>query len=73
MLFFLLICSRDPNQCEKFEAAKYEALIGQERSALEGARRELDQYRIKVEGLSHDVNPSIVVIRFFSFNLIFDV
>jgi hypothetical protein len=47
--------SRDANKFENFENAKYEALVGQERSAFEGARRELDQCRTKVEGLSHDV------------------
>jgi hypothetical protein len=30
-------------------------MVGQERTSLEGARRELDHYRTKVEGLTHDV------------------
>ena len=43
------------NKHESGEKSKYEAIVGQERSALEGAKRELDQCRTKVEGLSHDV------------------
>lgn len=59
--------SRDPSKPEHFEVAKYEALVGQERTALEAARRELDQYRTKVEGLTHDVNNHLIVI-FLKFN-----
>jgi hypothetical protein len=58
---FVFCCSiRDPNKYEHFESAKYEALVGQERNAFEGAKRELDQCKTKIEGLSHDV------IDFFS-------
>jgi hypothetical protein len=55
--------SRDPSKHENFESSKYEALVGQERSAFEGAKRELDQCRTKVEGLTHDVN--FFLIYFF--------
>lgn len=50
---------RDASKHVHFEAAKYEALVGQERAAFEATRRDLEQYRTKVEGLSHDVRGSI--------------
>ncbi|CAF3907511.1 unnamed protein product [Adineta steineri] len=49
---------KDPNKHENFEASKYEALVGQERSAFEGAKRELDQYRTKIEGLTYDLRET---------------
>jgi len=63
--FFLI--NRDTNKHEHFESAKYEVLVGQERSALEGAKRELDQCKIKVEGLSHDVKSFLYIYIFFFF------
>ncbi|CAF2796990.1 unnamed protein product [Rotaria sp. Silwood2] len=59
-LILELTSIKDPNKTEHFETAKYEALVGQERSALEGARRELDQYRTKVEGLTHDLRETTI-------------
>ncbi len=56
----------DTNKYEHFETSKYEALVGQERSAFESAKRELDQCKIKVEGLSHDVK-SFLLVLFFEF------
>ena len=41
-------------------------VVGQERTSFEATRREIDQYRVKVEGLSQDVN-----IAFSSLNVDF--
>ncbi len=59
--------TRDTNKYEHFESTKYETIIGQERSALEGAKRELDQCKTKVEGLSHDVKYFLYYFLKFSF------
>ena len=64
-VFFFL---RDTSKYENFETAKYEALVGQERSAFEAAKRELDQCKTKVEGLTHDVK--IFLWNYFSWNFI---
>ena len=48
------MCS-PPSKTESAQNGKYEALVGQERSALEAAKRELEHCRAKIEGLSHDV------------------
>jgi hypothetical protein len=64
----VFLINRDTNKHEHFESTKYEVLVGQERSALEGAKRELDQCKIKVEGLSHDVKS---FIYFFFFKILF--
>ncbi|UJR10679.1 hypothetical protein I4U23_014873 [Adineta vaga] len=53
---------KDPNKPENFEISKYEALVGQERTAFEGVRRELDQCRTKVEGLTHDLRETTLKI-----------
>jgi hypothetical protein len=50
-------CShRDPSKPGHFEAARYDALVGNERASLDAARRELEQYRVKVDSLTHDVS-----------------
>ncbi|CAF3376872.1 unnamed protein product [Rotaria sp. Silwood1] len=59
-LILELTSMKDSNKTEHFETAKYEALVGQERSALEGARRELDQHRTKVEGLTQDLRETTI-------------
>ncbi|CAF3690001.1 unnamed protein product [Rotaria socialis] len=59
-LILELTSMKDPHKTDHFETAKYEALVGQERSAFEGARRELDQYRTKVEGLTQDLRETTI-------------
>lgn len=44
-----------PTKNESTLTGKYEALVGQERTAFEAAKRELEHYKTKTEGLSHDV------------------
>jgi len=53
-IYFLLF-KRDSTKHVHFETNRYETTFNQERTSLDATRRELDQYRIKVEGLTHDV------------------
>ncbi|CAF2393713.1 unnamed protein product [Rotaria sp. Silwood2] len=50
-----LTSMRDSNKHVHFESDRYESLLGQDRTSFEAARRELDQYRMKVEGLTQDL------------------
>ena len=67
--FFFVIDDRDPKIDDNLQIEKYDALIAQERNALEGAKREIDQYRTKVEGLSHDVFYHFRLILFYCLKL----
>ncbi|CAF1028886.1 unnamed protein product [Adineta ricciae] len=49
---------KDPSKPEAFEPSKYEALMGQERIAMEALRREFDHCRTKVDGLTHDLRET---------------
>ena len=55
--FFL--SSRDATKIERLEPIKYEPLPAHERAALDAARRELDQCRTKLEGVSFEVRLSL--------------
>ena len=44
----------------RFEHDRYETIVGQDRTTLDASRREIDQYRIKVEGLTHDVKHPLL-------------
>lgn len=46
------------NRHVHFDKDRYDPYISQDRSILDGTRRELEQYRLKVDTLSHDVSPS---------------
>ncbi len=67
MSSYVSLSNRDPNKYENFETTKYEALVGQERNAFESAKRELDQCKTKIEGLSHDVKDFVFYYLFFLF------
>ncbi|CAF3494707.1 unnamed protein product [Rotaria sordida] len=55
-----LTSMKDPTRHVHFEKDRYESLIGQDRTSLEAARRELDQCRIKVEGLAQDLRETTI-------------
>ena len=46
------------NRHVHFEKDRYDPYISQDRTILDGTRRELEQYRLKVDTLSHDVSQS---------------
>ncbi|CAF4796812.1 unnamed protein product [Rotaria socialis] len=46
---------RDSNKHVHFESNRYDTFTGQDRASIEAIRRELDQYRLKVEGLNHEL------------------
>ena len=57
-LFTSLFLHRDPSRHVHFEKERHDLFIGHDRTALDATRREVDQYRIKVDELTHDVIPS---------------
>lgn len=53
---------KDVSKHDSTETNKYEFLAGQERAAFESAKRELDQCRTKIDGLSHDLREAMIKI-----------
>lgn len=64
---------RDANRHVHFAKDHYESFITQDRTLLDGTRRELEQYRLKVDSLSHDVRSFIFIEKqkSNSLNLVF--
>lgn len=66
-----MLFKRDPHKHVHFGLDKYDTLMGQDRASLDAARRELDQCRIKVEGLAQDVSIVILLLNCFQHFTIF--
>lgn len=59
-----------------FDKDRHDPFIGQDRTILDVTRRELEQYRLKVDTLSHDVCPffaSLPNLLLFSFSYVMRV
>ncbi|CAF4170121.1 unnamed protein product, partial [Adineta steineri] len=51
---------KDANKHVHFEPDRYDPLSGLDRTSLAAARRELDQCRMKIDGLTHDLRETTI-------------